>query len=377
MSQQDQAAFVHFLRPIADLGLRVTAVMSDKQRGLLPAVAEVFPQARHALCQSHYLRNIAIPVAEADEAMKMCLRQDVRATIGQYIRQEDVESEGVLTITGTLPSPVEAHTLVSEPVLPKNIEQVRDSIIREICRRIRYLLTLKGRPPLRLAGIEMFAGLSEVKECLERLIVHHSTPQLLTLHHGLQTALQSSQATYSFLRESADWLDHIATLLDPQHNPGRSGNQVRQDLFSYLTKIQSARFRDPMLRNSFRSILKTTRSYAPGLFHCYDVPDLPRTNNDRESDFRALGRRLLRTTGQKGLTLRIIQRQGAWELLPHPDTLLETIHVVSNILPNNFQDERLRIRQHRNRFRLHTRSPKLVKHQIGQLEQLWNSIPQN
>jgi hypothetical protein len=377
MSQQDQAAFVHFLRPIADLGLRVTAVMSDKQVGLLPAVAEVFPQARHAFCQSHYMRNIAVPIAEADEAMKMFLRQDVRATIGQYIRQEDDESDGILTITGVLPSPVEAPTIVSAPALPKDIEQVRDSITRDICRRIRYLLTLKGRPPLRLAGIEMFVGLSEVKECLARLIVHHSTPQLLTLHHGLQTALQSALATYTILREAADWLEHIATLLDPEHDPGRSGDQVRQDLFAYLANIQSTRFRDPMLRNSFRSILKTTRSYAPGLFHCYDVPNLPRTNNDRESDFRALGRRLLRTTGQKGLTLRIIQRQGAWELLPHPDTLHETIHVVSNVVPNKFQNERLRIRQHRNRFKLHMRSPIQAKRQLGQLEQLWYSFPED
>lgn len=377
MSQQDQAAFVHFLRPIADLGLQVTAVMSDKQSGLLPAMAEVFPQARHAFCQSHYLRNIAIPVAEADEAMKLLLRQDVRAIIGQSIRQEDVESEGILTITGVLPSPVEAPAMVSDPILPKDGDQVRDAITRDICRRIRYLLTLKGRPPLRLAGIEMFEDLSEVKECLARLIDHHSTPQLLTLHQGLQTALHSAQATYSSVREAADWLEHIAILLDPEQNPNRSGDQIRQDLFAYLAKIQSNRFRDPMLRNAFRIILKTTRSYAPGLFHCYDVPGLPRTNNDRESDFRALGRRLLRTTGQKGLTLRIIQRQGAWELLPHPDTLHETIRVVSQIAPNKFQDERVRMRQHRNRFRLHTRSPKLANHQLVQLEQLWNSIPKD
>ena len=26
--------------------------------------------------------------------------------------------------------------------------------------------------------------------------------------------------------------------------------------------------------------LKVFRSYWPGLFHCYDVEDLPRTNND-------------------------------------------------------------------------------------------------
>ena len=377
MSQQDQAAFVHFLRPIADLGLRVTAVMSDKQSGLLPAVAEVFPQARHAFCQSHYLRNIAVPVAEADEAMKMLLRQDVRAAIGQNIRQEDVESEGILTVTGVLPSPVEAPAMLSEPVLPKDSEQVRDAITRDLCRRIRYLLTLKGRPPLRLAGMEIFVGLSEVMECLDRLIVHHSTPQLLALHHGLQTALQSAQATYSVVHEAANWLEHIATLLDPEQTPTRSGIQVRQDLFAYLIKIQANRFRDPMLRNSFRIILKTTRSYAPGLFHCYDVPGLPRTNNDRESDFRALGRRLLRTTGQKGLTLRIIQRVGAWELLPHPDTLYETVRIVSMIDPNKFQDERLRMRQHRYRFRLHTRSPKLANHQLLHLEQLWNSIPDN
>jgi hypothetical protein len=377
MSQQDQAAFVHFLRPIADLGLRVTAVMSDKQSGLLPAVAEVFPQARHAFCQSHYLRNIAVPVAEADEAMKMLLRQDVRAAIGQNIRQEDVESEGILTVTGVLPSPVEAPAMLSEPVLPKDSEQVRDAITRDLCRRIRYLLTLKGRPPLRLAGMEIFVGLSEVMECLDRLTVHHSTPQLLALHHGLQTALQSAQATYSVVHEAANWLEHIATLLDPEQTPTRSGIQVRQDLFAYLIKIQANRFRDPMLRNSFRIILKTTRSYAPGLFHCYDVPGLPRTNNDRESDFRALGRRLLRTTGQKGLTLRIIQRVGAWELLPHPDTLYETVRIVSMIDPNKFQDERLRMRQHRYRFRLHTRSPKLANHQLLHLEQLWNSIPDN
>jgi hypothetical protein len=376
MSQQNQAAFVRFLQPIADLGLQVTAVMSDKQSGLLSAVAEVFPQARHAFCQSHYLRNIAIPVAEADEAMKMLLRKDVRAAIGQHIRQEDVVAEGVLTITGVLPSPVEASARVSEPVLSKDSEQVHDTILRDISRRIRYLLTLKGRPPLRLAGMEMFVGLSEVKACLERLIAHHATPQLLTLHHGLQTALRSAQATYSILREAANWLEHIATLLDPEYKPGRSGEQVSQDLFAYLAKIQSTRFRDPLLRNSFHSILKITRSYAPGLFHCYDVPNLPRTNNDRENDFRTLGRRLLRTTGQKGLTLRIIQRQGAWELLPHPNTLHETIQVISHILPNKFQNERLRMRQHRNRFRLHTRSPKLAKYQLGKLEQLWYSVPE-
>ena len=63
-----------------------------------------------------------------------------------------------------------------------------------------------------------------------------------------------------------------------------------------------------------------SRSYWPGLFHCYEVPGLPRTNNELESHFRETRRRLLRTTGQQGQTQRTLQRQGAWKLLPHPPT---------------------------------------------------------
>jgi hypothetical protein len=103
MSQQDQSAFVHFLQPIADMGLAILAVMSDKQRGLVPAIAEVFPQSKHAFCQIHYLNNAVAPLTEADEAMKVGLRQTVRAAVGPLIRQEKEEAQGVLTVTGVLP----------------------------------------------------------------------------------------------------------------------------------------------------------------------------------------------------------------------------------------------------------------------------------
>jgi hypothetical protein len=65
---------------------------------------------------------------------------------------------------------------------------------------------------------------------------------------------------------------------------------------------------------------KVRRSDWPGLCHGYAVPSVPRTNNALESHFRAPGRRLLRTTGQKGLTQRTRQRPGAWALLPRLPT---------------------------------------------------------
>jgi hypothetical protein len=39
------------------------------------------------------------------------------------------------------------------------------------------------------------------------------------------------------------------------------------------------------LGEAIGQFLKVTRSYWPGLFHCYDVPDLPRTDNALEQFF--------------------------------------------------------------------------------------------
>jgi hypothetical protein len=53
---------------------------------------------------------------------------------------------------------------------------------------------------------------------------------------------------------------------------------------------------------------KVTRSSWPGLFHCYDVPDLPRTDNDLEQLFGAHRPHERRCSGRKvaspGLVVR-------------------------------------------------------------------------
>lgn len=46
--------------------------------------------------------------------------------------------------------------------------------------------------------------------------------------------------------------------------------------------------------------LKVTQSYAPHLFFCYQVPDLPRTNNDLEQSFGQVRFHERRATGRRG-----------------------------------------------------------------------------
>jgi ssDNA-binding Zn-finger/Zn-ribbon topoisomerase 1 len=50
-----------------DLEVPILGIVSDKERGLVPAIAKVFPQTPHQYCQQHYLKNVA-EAWEEDEA---------------------------------------------------------------------------------------------------------------------------------------------------------------------------------------------------------------------------------------------------------------------------------------------------------------------
>lgn len=152
---------------------------------------------------------------------------------------------------------------------------VQDNLVQDLCRHIRYLLTLKARPPFRLAGLEMVAHLTDIQHCLEHLIAHHATPTLLSLQQALQPILHSLQATYCLLAEAASWLKNIAALLDPAVKPARSGQQVCQELLAFLRHVQDMHSADPFLHKTCDAILKTTHKYAPAYFTVTISPICP------------------------------------------------------------------------------------------------------
>jgi hypothetical protein len=142
-----------------------------------------------------------------------------------------------------------------------------------------------------------------------------------------------------------------------------------------LSHIETQALLAPRLLEFRAKISKVSQSYASGLFHTYDIPGLPRTNNDRESEFRRLRHRLLRTTGQTGATKHLLLRQGAWELIPRPPSLAETTAAISHVEYDQFLQERQRVRTHRSPFRLHTRSVQQSERQLKKLIQRWKALP--
>jgi hypothetical protein len=74
---------------------------------------------------------------------------------------------------------------------------------------------------------------------------------------------------------------------------------VRLDYRTLLATMAAGRDTLGALAPAVDQSRRVTDSYWPGLFHCYDVPDLPRTNNDLEHFFGSARYRERRATGRK------------------------------------------------------------------------------
>jgi hypothetical protein len=283
----------------------------------------------------------------------------------------------VLTVTGIFGSPLPGAWADGDD--PDGVVEPQgqvDELISSLFAHTRYLLTLKGRPPFNLAGLETYERLKHLAELSLKWLSHRLEPRLVKFYQGLKVALAPFAQTYAELQQGAVWLRDIADILTPYEDFDRSAKQVAEQLCGYLDVLYHQRELPPLLYEFSGHLDTVSQSYWPGLFHCYEVEGLARTNNDLESHFRDLQHRLLRTTGQKGGTRRALHRLGAWELLKSPPSESECLEALRQISTQELVDERQRVDQHRQRFRFEIRSVKSADAQLERLNQQWFAIPQ-
>lgn len=90
---------------------------------------------------------------------------------------------------------------------------------------------------------------------------------------------------------------HLLTNADQQ-----STSEIRHQYQSLLDEMRQEVFTSEPLCKMIATFLKITNSYWPGLFLCYDLSALPRTNNDLEHLFGSTRYHERRSTGRKGLS---------------------------------------------------------------------------
>ena len=98
------------------------------------------------------------------------------------------------------------------------------------------------------------------------------------------------------------------------------------------------------LAGTINHFCQVTRSYRPGLFHCYAVPDLPRTNNDLEQLFGSQRYHERRATGRKAASPAIVLR-GEVRIIAATATRLHppTAHELGRVDRQRWRDLRHRL----------------------------------
>jgi hypothetical protein len=129
---------------------------------------------------------------------------------------------------------------------------------------------------------------------------------LTRLRSLLSGGLSATASLWAPVEAAYDWVFRAAAILE--NIARRPGAAVKASYRSLLGAMTRHAERAGDLREALGNFRKVTRSYWPGLFHCYDVPDLPRTDNDLEQLFGAHRYHERRSSGRKvaspGLVVR-------------------------------------------------------------------------
>lgn len=92
-------------------------------------------------------------------------------------------------------------------------------------------------------------------------------------------------------------MHQAATILRNEAQLG--SREVRRRFQGLMGAMGRWKTQVPTLVGAVEHFLKVTRSYWSGLFHCYDIAALPRTNNDLEQTFGKWRHHQRRCSGQK------------------------------------------------------------------------------
>lgn len=88
----DTMTMISLLRPIRDLGVPVVGAVSDGQESLLQAIAALWPDIPHQLCQFHYLREATRPMYDVDRKVRKQIRKALQQAVRTVRRQVETQT---------------------------------------------------------------------------------------------------------------------------------------------------------------------------------------------------------------------------------------------------------------------------------------------
>ncbi len=170
--------------------------------------------------------------------------------------------------------------------------------IRSYCLAVRSALTDDGRPPLDADGLKLKERLQNISDSIARVAEKRGlSDELRRLHHLVQAGLAATESLFPAIEQAYTWIYQAAHLLTnaEQHDV----DTLKRDYQQLLSTMAQQQDLLGALTPAVAHFQKVTTSYWDGLFACYQVKDLPRTNNGLEQFFGSARHVERRVTGRK------------------------------------------------------------------------------
>ena len=144
-------------------------------------------------------------------------------------------------------------------------------------------------------------------------------------------------------RRQRQWLIDLEHLLDPEREPPKTSRSVAETVDHYLVNLTTRSTLDAEDQSVADHINQVFRNFWWGLFACYEVEGLPRTNNELERCIRHIKMGQRRVSGRKNVHHFII-RYGAYAaLVDDTENQTELLTRLEQVDQDEFLKERKRL----------------------------------
>jgi hypothetical protein len=283
-------------------GVKITAVISDKQRNIVNAVKSFNSEIPHAFCQYHFLNHIAKLIASKDSHLKKMLKKAVNK----------------LSI-----------------VANSNLADSNDlyKLFYPISEELKCAISTRGDHFHVFPGIECYANLEFI---LERLKPFETASLSSKVSRSLTALIE---AIINVLSEHQQLKEEIESLI-PDFNDlrkifGKRANRgpfIQKQVEKWCYKLQSRlkrlslehrplniKWKQPSYTRSVEEIwqqwIRLIKSYKAGLFTAYDDDELEFTNNAKEQLFHRSKHHFRALLGRENISRIFLEHGGLYSRL--------------------------------------------------------------
>jgi len=250
------------------------------------------------------------------------------------------------------------------------------SVVEGYAQVIQESLRRRGRAPFVLGGVALYDDLGAIQQSLARCLHKREDAHLRHWHDVFSDLLPDYAEGFAEIQKGQAWVNSLRKVLEDVplptfENPGPGADAVALEMAHTLGTLGHQIEMTPWLDSFRQHLFGVSERYWSGLFVCYDIVGLPRTNNELENLFGQTKRNARRQSGLSQVK-DPLHRQGAWLIYTtREESVTKLQRRISHVPIDVYRAERTRFESRQERFRHRCRWRRNRPAILTQLENDW------